>query len=96
MFGKAKIQNSNVWKNQNPEFQCLEKPKSRIPLLGKATIQNSNARKSKNVEFNKLQNLQNYISLPSVRAVCIFSGMTYNPVNNQVLSAEQQMETNIL
>ena len=69
MFGKAKIQNSNVWKSQNLEFQCSEKQKSRIQF--------------------KLQNLQNYISLLSVRGVWIFSGITYNPVNNQVLSAEQ-------
>ena len=85
MFGKAKLQNYNVWKSQNPEFQCLEKPKSRIPMFGKAKIQNFNVRKSKNLELNKLQNLQNYISLPSVRGVVwIFSGISYNPVNNQV------------
>ena len=35
MFGKAKVQNSNVWKNQNSEFQCLEKLKFRIPMFGK-------------------------------------------------------------
>ena len=78
------------------EFQCLEKPKSRIPMFGKAKIQNFNVQKSKNLEFNKLQNLQNYISLPSVGGVWIFSGITYNPVNNQVLSAEQQMENYFL
>ena len=50
-------------------------------MFGKAKIQNFNVRKSKNLEFNKLQNLQNYISLPSVRGVWIFSGITYNPVN---------------
>ena len=82
MFGKAKVQNSNVWKSQNPEFQCLEKPKSRIPTFGKAKFQNFNVQKSENLEFNKLQNLQNYISLPSVRGMWIFSGITYNPVNN--------------
>ena len=90
MFGKAKIHNPNVWKSQNPEVQCLEKPKSRIPMFGKAKIQNFNVRKSKTLEFNKLQNLQNYISLPSVGGVWIFSGITYNPVINQVLSGEQQ------
>ena len=38
MFGKAKVQNSNVWKSETPELQCLEKPKSRIPIFGKAKI----------------------------------------------------------
>ena len=33
MFGNAKIHNSNVWKRQNSQFQCLEKEKSRIPIL---------------------------------------------------------------
>ena len=33
MFGKAKNQNSNVWKGENPEFQCLEKAKTRIPIF---------------------------------------------------------------
>ena len=46
MFGKAKNQNSNVWKGQNSEFQCLEKPKTRIPMFGKAKIQNSSVWKS--------------------------------------------------
>ena len=27
MFGNAKIKNSSVWKSQNSQFQCLEKPK---------------------------------------------------------------------
>ena len=27
MFGKGKVQNSNVWKCQTSQFQCLEKPK---------------------------------------------------------------------
>ena len=65
-------------------------------MFGKAKIQNFNVRKSKNLEFNKLQNPQNYISLPSVGGVRIFSGITYNAVNNQVLSAEQQMENYFL
>ena len=51
--GKASIKNSNVWKSQNPEFQCLEiaknclefqclaKPKLRILMIGKAKIRNS-------------------------------------------------------
>ena len=41
MFGKAKIQNANVWKSQNIEFQCLEKPKHRISIFGKAKKQSS-------------------------------------------------------
>ena len=57
------IQNSNVWKSQHQEFQCLEKPKSRIPMFGncqklfrvpmfgKAKIKNSNDWKSQNSEF---------------------------------------------
>ena len=65
-------------------------------MFGKAKIQNFNVRKSKNLEFNKLQNPQNYISLPSVGGVRIFSGITYNAVNSQVLSAEQQMENYFL
>ena len=36
MFGIAKIRNSNVWKRQNLEFQCLEKQKFTIPMFGKA------------------------------------------------------------
>ena len=36
MFGIAKIRNSNVWKRQNLEFQCLEKPTFTIPMFGKA------------------------------------------------------------
>ena len=57
------IQNSNIWKSQHQEFQCLEKPKSRIPMFGncqklfrvpmfgKAKIKNSNDWKSQNSEF---------------------------------------------
>ena len=41
MISKAKIQNSNVWKRQNSEFQCLEKAKFRIRMIGKGKIQNS-------------------------------------------------------
>ena len=47
MFGKAKIQNSNVWKFQNTEFQCLEMSKYRIPVCGNAKIQNSNVWEAK-------------------------------------------------
>ena len=65
-------------------------------MFGKAKFQNFNVRKSENLEFNKLQNLQNYISLPSVRGMWFFSGITYNPVNNQVSAAEQQMENYFL
>ena len=36
MFGNAKIYNSNVWKRQNLEFQCLGKQKFTIPMFGKA------------------------------------------------------------
>ena len=42
MFGIAKIQNSIVWKRQNLEFHCLEKPKFTIPMFGKAKIHYSN------------------------------------------------------
>ena len=55
MFGIAKVQNSNVWKNQNSEFQCLEKPKFRIPMFGKPKNQNSNVWKSQNSEFQSLE-----------------------------------------
>ena len=41
MFGKPKIQNTNVWKTQKLAFQCLEKAK----------IQNSNVRKSQKPQF---------------------------------------------
>ena len=50
MFGEAKVQNSNVWKSQKPEFQCLEKPKFRIPVFGKAKKQNSNVWNSQKPE----------------------------------------------
>ena len=33
MFGKANFKNSSVWKSLNPDFQCLENPKLRIPVL---------------------------------------------------------------
>ena len=36
MFGNAKILNSNEWKNENQELQCLEKLTLRIPVFGKA------------------------------------------------------------
>ena len=42
IFGKAKIENSNVWKSPNKEFQCLDKRKSRIPILEMAKRDNSN------------------------------------------------------
>ena len=51
MFGKAKVQNSNVWKSESSEFQCLDKPKFRIPIFGKAKIQNSNVWKSQKPQF---------------------------------------------
>ena len=41
MCGKPKIQNTNVWKTQKLEFQCLEKAK----------IQNSNVWKSQKLQF---------------------------------------------
>ena len=41
MFGKPKIQNTNVWKTQKLEFQFLEKAK----------IQNSNVWKSQKPQF---------------------------------------------
>ena len=55
MIGKAKIQNSNVWKSQKPEFQCLEKPKTRIPMFEKAKIQSSSVWKSQKPEFQCLE-----------------------------------------
>ena len=42
MFRVAKIRNFNIWERQNLEFQCLQTPKSRIPMFGKAKIHNSN------------------------------------------------------
>ena len=36
MFGKGKVQNSNVLLSQNSEFQCLEKPNFTIPVFRKA------------------------------------------------------------
>ena len=48
MFGKAQTKNSNIWKSEireiqcmekpNKEFQCFEKRKSRIPMLRKPQI----------------------------------------------------------
>ena len=55
MFGKVKIQNFNVWKFPNTEFQYLEKRKMRIPMFGKVKIENSNVWKSKNPEFQCLE-----------------------------------------
>ena len=48
MFGKAKIQNSNLWKSQTSDYQSLDKPNTRIPMFGKAKIQNCNVWKSQN------------------------------------------------
>ena len=61
MFGNAKIKNSSLWKRENPEFQCLKKPKFRIPIFGKAKIQDYTVWKSQDTEFqslekNKIQN----------------------------------------
>ena len=36
MFGKAQSLNSNVCKSQHPQFQCLEKTRSSIPMIRKA------------------------------------------------------------
>ena len=47
MFGKAKKLNSNVWKRQDPQFQCLEKAKSSIPRFVKAQNLNCNVWKAK-------------------------------------------------
>ena len=52
---KAKVQNSNVWKSRNSEFQCLEKPKFRIPMFGKAKIQ-KNSEKFRVPLFGKAKN----------------------------------------
>ena len=38
MFEKGKIYNSNVWKSQRLEFQCLEKGKFAIPMFRKGKI----------------------------------------------------------
>ena len=45
MVEEAKLHNCNVWKRQNLEFQCLQKPKFTIPVFGKA----------KNKEFQCLE-----------------------------------------
>ena len=52
MFGKAKIE---VSKTQDPDFQYLEKPTKRIPMLGKAKIHNSSAWNSQNSQFQCLE-----------------------------------------
>ena len=36
MFQKEQIENSNVWKREIREIQCLKKRKSRTPMFGKA------------------------------------------------------------
>ena len=68
MFGNAKIHNSNVWKRQNSQFQCLEKEKSRIPILElpkfrismfeKAKIHYSNLWKSQSSQLQCLRKLK--------------------------------------
>ena len=42
MFGKAKIQNSNVRKRKSPEFQFLELSKFLTPMFRKANNKNFN------------------------------------------------------
>ena len=55
MFGKANFKNSSVWKSLNPDFQCLEKPNSNIPMFGKAKVRNSNDWESSNLVFQCLE-----------------------------------------
>ena len=55
MLGKAKFLNSNVCERQNTEFQCLEKPKSKIPGFGKAKTLNSNVWKSQSIKLPMLK-----------------------------------------
>ena len=55
MFQKEKIENSNVWKREIREIQCLKKRKSRTPMFGKAQIKNANIWKSENREFQCLE-----------------------------------------
>ena len=73
MFGKANILNSNVWNRLDPQFQCLEKPKSSIPMLektrssismsGKAQILNSNDWKSQSPQFQCLEKTRSSIPM---------------------------------
>ena len=58
MLGKAKFLNSNVCERQNTEFQCLEKPKSKIPRFGKAKTLNSNVWKSQSIKLPMLKKKQ--------------------------------------
>lgn len=51
MFGKAQIENSNVWKRKNREFQCLEKGNSRNPMFKKG----KSFGKTNNHEFDCLE-----------------------------------------
>ena len=50
-FGKAKVQNSNVWKSQSSDLQSLEKLKFKMPMFGNAKIFYSNEWKNENQEF---------------------------------------------
>jgi len=50
---KTQIENSNVSKSPNKEFQCLEKPKQRILIFGKAKIENSSVWKIENFNIWK-------------------------------------------
>ena len=68
IFVIGKIRNSNVWKRQNSQFQCLEKEKSRIPILElpkfripmfeKAKIHYSNLWKSQSSQLQCLKKLK--------------------------------------
>ena len=40
MFGKEQFLTSDVWKVKHPQYQCLEKPISRIPKFENAKIKN--------------------------------------------------------
>ena len=68
MSGKAKIQNSKVWKSKstgfqslkskNTEFQCLEKPKYKTPMLKKNKIHNLLERQNTEFQCLKSQNTE--------------------------------------
>ena len=99
MFGKAKVQNSNVSKTQKPEFRCLEKSKFRISIFGKAKIQNSNIivkAKIQNCNVSKSQN-QFYLEISSVntrRDNISIGAIGFEQVSMAVENASKTLVTN--
>ena len=80
MFGKAK----------NSDFQCLEKPKFRIPMFGKTKIQNCNVSKSQNQFYLEISSVNTRRDNISVGAI------GFEQVSMAVENASKTLVTNMI